>query len=371
LARPALSLRNSRGGALDALRFLAAAFIVVFRLGDAAPVPLRSIQDVFGRGYLATDFFLLLSGFVLATTVYGERVLDGRVSPAQFLARRAARSYPAHLITLTALVVVVLAAAALGHGVSHAERFPWAAGPAHLLMLHGWGFAPDTWNAPTWTLSALFVCYAGFPWIWPLFAELKRPSSCVATGLAILVGADLSARLLAGHPLFELPFQWGLFRAIPLFLTGLSLARLVQTATLQARAGAIALGGAAALAFNLGAAGPDIVSVLAICTVIVGCGAMEPGRRWPGAEWGAKVSFSLFFTHTVSAAFYNDAMRPLLLRLGDGMAWQWAIWWTGLAFVLAVAAGFQRYVDEPLQRRLRVALFRGSPARRPALAPSA
>jgi peptidoglycan/LPS O-acetylase OafA/YrhL len=321
---------------------------VVFRLGDEAPVPLRSIQDVFNRGYLATDFFLVLSGFVLAA-VYGERVLDGRISPAQFLAGRGGRNYPAHLIMLAALGFIGVAAAALGHGVSH----------------------PDAWNAPTWTISALLLCYAGFPWLWPLFAELKRPSSCIGAGLAVLVGADLSARLLAGQALFDLPFQWGLFRAIPLFLTGLCLARLTQTASLQPRAGAIALGGAAALAFNLGAAGPDILNVLAICAVIVGCGAIGPGRRWPGAEWGAKVSFSLFFTHTLSAAVYGDAVRPLLLRLGDGMGWQWAIWWVGLAFALAVAAGYQRFVHEPLQRRLRVALFRGSPARRPALAPSA
>jgi peptidoglycan/LPS O-acetylase OafA/YrhL len=321
---------------------------VVFRLGDEAPVPLRSIQDVFSRGDLATDFFLVLSGFVLAA-VYGRRVLDGRISPAQFLAGRDGRNYPAHLITLAALAFIMMAAAGLGHGVSH----------------------PDAWNAPTWTISALFLCYAGFPWVWPLFARLKRPSSCIAAALAVLVGADLSARLLAGQALFDMPAQGELFRAIPLFLTGLCLARLAQTASLQPRAGAIALGGAAALAFNLGAAGPDILSLLAICTVIVGCGAMGPVQRWPAAAWGAKVSFSLFVTHTLSDAVYGDAVRPLLLRLGDGIGWQWAIWWTGLAFALAVAAGYQRFVDQPLQRRLRVALFRGSPARRPALAPSA
>jgi peptidoglycan/LPS O-acetylase OafA/YrhL len=267
---------------------------------------------------------------------------------------------------------MVVIAAAIGHGVSHPERFPWSALPVHILMLHGWGFAPDTWNAPTWTISALFLCYAAFPWLWPLFQELKRGWSSLAMALTLLVGADLAARGLTGQEVFDLPFQWGLFRAIPLFLTGLALARLVQTAALERWAGALALIGAGLLIGNVLALGPDFVSILAIGAVIVGCGSMAPtSARWPGAEWGAKISFSLFFTHTLTDAFYNDGVRPLLLRLGSDVGWRWAIWWMGLALAFAVAAAYHHFVDAPLQRRLRQALFSRSPARRLAPAPSA
>ncbi len=60
----------SRGGALDLLRFVAALFIVLYHVAERAPVSLFAIHPAFGRGYLATDFFLMLSGYVLAKT-YG------------------------------------------------------------------------------------------------------------------------------------------------------------------------------------------------------------------------------------------------------------------------------------------------------------
>jgi peptidoglycan/LPS O-acetylase OafA/YrhL len=60
----------SRGGALDLLRFVAALFIVLYHVAERAPVSLFAIHPALGRGYLATDFFLMLSGYVLART-YG------------------------------------------------------------------------------------------------------------------------------------------------------------------------------------------------------------------------------------------------------------------------------------------------------------
>ena len=64
-----------RGGALDALRFLASMFVVLFHFGDEAPIPLADLHSVWERGYLATDFFLLLSGFVAYQTIGGEFIL--------------------------------------------------------------------------------------------------------------------------------------------------------------------------------------------------------------------------------------------------------------------------------------------------------
>jgi peptidoglycan/LPS O-acetylase OafA/YrhL len=359
----------SRGGALDALRFLAAGFIVVFHFGDEAPVSLRALHDIFNRGYLATDFFLMLSGFVLAS-IYGESILCGRVSPGQFWIKRAARNYPAHLITLSGLIVMVLFASAIGHALNHPEQYAWSALPAQLLMMHGWGLAPDTWNAPTWSISALFVCYAAFPWLWPLFHELKRPRACIAISLGVLLGADLAAHAVVGQPLFNLPFQWGLLRAIPLFLVGLSLARLVQTADLARQASILALAGGAVLVGNVAAIGADLVSILAICAIIVGCGAMPAGRPWPGAAWSAKISFSLFFTHTLSGAAYADGFRPWIFRFHPDLTVQWVIWWGELLFAVLVAVVFHYLIDEPIQRRLRTLLFRRSPAPRLAPAPS-
>ena len=78
----------TRGGALDALRFLAAFFMVVYHYSFASPVPLAQVHPLFERGYLATDFFLIVSGYVLGR-IYGARVAGANMGAAAFLMRRA------------------------------------------------------------------------------------------------------------------------------------------------------------------------------------------------------------------------------------------------------------------------------------------
>jgi peptidoglycan/LPS O-acetylase OafA/YrhL len=160
-------------------------------------------------------------------------------------------------------------------------------------------------------------------------------------------------------------------RAAPLFLAGLLLARLVETAAL-ARAGAqaLALAGCAVTLADAALGGSDLLAVLALAAVIVGCGAAPAGRPWPGAAQGAKLSFSLFLTHTLSGVVFFDVIRPVLLRAGGGVAAQWGLWFAGLGFALAVAWCFDRWVDQPIQRRLAAVGFSLRPAPRPATSPS-
>src|SRR5690606_29150838 len=65
----------SRGGWLDALRFIVAALIILHHFQMSAPVPLaESLHPVFERGgFLLTNFFLIDSGYVLMR-VYGRAV---------------------------------------------------------------------------------------------------------------------------------------------------------------------------------------------------------------------------------------------------------------------------------------------------------
>ena len=365
------SAKATRGGALDALRALAAIFIVTFHFGDEAPVSLRAVSPFFDRGYLATDFFLLLSGFVLAKA-YGGSLLSGRVGAGQFLLKRLTRVYPAHLIILAVLVAMVIGAQAVGHHFTNAEQFQWWAIPFHLLLLHGWGVAAGTWNTQSWTLSALFACYMAFPALWSLMQRVKAPFAFLAMAIVMVVGGDLLSRTLLGQELFVLPFRWGLARAAPLFVAGLALAGFVQAKPLSAStARALALGGVAVFAADAVWNGSNLLAVVATAAVIVGFGAAPSGRRWPGAEWGAKVSFSLFITHAATGAAYFDGLRPLLLRLHPGPAGQWAIWVGSLAFALGAAVAFHHLIDDPIQRRLRDGGFRPRPALRPAPPPSA
>lgn len=351
----------ARGGALDALQFLAAGFIVLFHFGYDAPIHLAELQEMFGRGYLATDFFLMLSGFVLAQA-YGGAVKNG-MGLGAFMARRLARIYPAHLVMTLTLVALVLAAAVVGRQPAHPEHFDWGALAPNLLLVHAWGYGGDTWNIPTWTLSALAACYLGFPWLWRAISRIEGPGLCIGLFLAIVVAADLFAMAALGVEAFNLPFRYGLLRAAPLFVAGLALARLCQTAALSKRASLwVGAGGIAVFAIEAATAAPDLLRIVATGAVIVGCGqaVARPSRL---IEWGGKLSFSLFITHTLAGLLWFDLIGQALLRFDGGPVWEWTVWAGALGFALAVAAGFHHLVDQPIQQRLKPLVRDLAPAR--------
>jgi peptidoglycan/LPS O-acetylase OafA/YrhL len=386
IAAPAVPIaRAVRGGALDGLRFLAALFVVVFHFGDEAPVAIASLHEGLGRGYLATDFFLMLSGFVLARA-YGASIVAGTVSPGRFWWKRFARCYPTHLITLGLLTTMVATAALLGVAANHPENFQWSGLPAQILLLHVFGQGGGQWNIPSWTLSALLVCYAAFPWLWRRMLRVQRPLTALGLGLLILVGADLASLALLGAEQFSLPFQWAFVRAAPLFLVGLTLARIVQTGRWSpGSARFTGFAGVALLLGNAALSGPDLINILAIAVVIVGCGAAPVTRPLPGAEWGARVSFSLFMTHTLTGAVWFGLVAPQLVRrlpTLETVAWEgWMLWLGAGVAALVVADLYNRIIDAPIQRRLNAVLFApgvrspfnrwSRPARYPAPEPSA
>lgn len=369
-----------RGGALDALRFVAALFVVVFHFGDEAPLALQSMHGFLGRGYLATDFFLMLSGFVLAKA-YGSAVASGQVSLGRFWSKRFVRCYPTHIITLAVLAAMVGLGALLGLSAEHDGRFDWSGLPAQILLLHAFGLGGGHWNIPSWTISTLLICYAFFPMLWRFMLRIERPAAALGLGLAILVGSDLFARTFLGSEQFSLPFQWCLLRAAPLFVVGLTLARAVQTLRLSPLdARVMGFGGGAGLLANAVIVGPDMISILAICAVIMGCGASPATRAIPGAAWGARVSFSLFMVHTITGAVWFDVVEPLAARIHpavETVAWEsWVMWLGSLAMTLAAAAVYDRWIDAPIQKALNARLFgpraaTPRPAPHPAPAPSA
>lgn len=364
--------RPPRGGALDALRFVAALFVVVFHFGDQAPVALGDLHPFLQRGYLATDFFLMLSGFVLAKA-YGPAVAARRISLGRFWSKRFVRCYPTHIITLAILAAMVGVGAVLGFASDNAGRFEWSGLPAQILLLHAFGLGGGHWNIPSWTISTLLICYLFFPGLWRAMLRTTTPAAALGLGLFVLVTSDLLSLTLLGTEQFNLPFQWSFFRAAPLFLVGLTLARAVQTAELQPRtARAIGFSGGAVLVANAVLAGPDVISILSICAVMIGCGASPTTRALPFAAWGARVSFCLFMVHTITGAMWFDAVRPLTQRLVPGLGGpfaEWTLWAGALVFTVIAAALYDRFVDAPIQRVLNARLFERRRALRPGAEP--
>lgn len=343
-AQPALS----RDGPLDALRFLAALFIVLYHVAERAPVSLFSLSPAFGRGYLATDFFLMLSGYVLART-YGSRVLKGDVDTWTFLKRRVQRIWPPHLVMLTLFVAFFLVTSAIGLAPQNPQWFQWDQLLPQIFLVQAW-FVPGTsgWNIPTWTLSALIVAYALFPMVWRKVATTSRPLLLLAMGICAWVIIDQAALMAFGAHGYQLPLRLGLIRGVPLFLIGVLVARLPVTRLTERQALPLA---AASLAIVVGvqALGNfDYFSLALLAFLIYAAGASKP-RAWRWAGAAGRLSFPLFLTNTLTAMVWFGLVRLLDAKLGLSLPAQWTLWAVTIPASIIVAWLFERLVDAPLQ----------------------
>ena len=90
-ANPWVSRSKPRVDALTGARALAGLYILFMHFGSplirGAPQWAQTLRE---SGYVATSFFLMLSGFVL-TFAYGTRFADGRIDRRSFLIQRIAR----------------------------------------------------------------------------------------------------------------------------------------------------------------------------------------------------------------------------------------------------------------------------------------
>jgi peptidoglycan/LPS O-acetylase OafA/YrhL len=351
---PLAPLPLTRGGPLDALRFMAAFCMVLYHYSFEAPVELAKVHPIWGRGYLATDFFLIVSGYVLGR-IYGDRVASARMSNLGFFVRRATRVVPAHLIMLAGLVGFVLLCGMVGFTPAHMEYFDWSQLPAQLFLATSIGVPGGRgWNDPSWSLSALLVCYAAFPFLWRAFARIKSPALALLAGFAVMAAADLLSNLILHRDAFQIPQEIGALRALPLFIAGIMLARFSeQTAIRPWIARAMGLSALALLVLLQSLGRYDFVSILLIAAMVVGAGATPVRKASHALEKGAVISFSLFITNEPVRIVLFGIIHLVEKKLHAGPGLQWALWAITPAVAVAFAVAFHYGVDMPTQRWIR------------------
>lgn len=350
-SRPApTGIVPGRGGALDLLRFLAALLIVVYHYGQDAPVALDALHPVFGRGYLATDFFLILSGYVLGRA-YGRQVLGGRLGPAAFLGKRIQRLWPAQLMVLAALAAVVFAAGLVGVEPKHPENYTAQAFVMQALFSQAWGIpGGGGWNHQSWSLSALVICYGAFPLAWHWVSKLRSSTALLALGMLAVVGGDLLCMGLIGKPIYDLDFHFGLIRAVPLFLLGLCIARVVEEGrTSLIVAHALGWLSAGALVMLQVAGRFDLASIACIAGIVLACGRIPVARPSALIEEGAKLSFALFITHAFTGLVWFGMVNVLEARFDLPAATHWLLWAGSIPAAVIVSLAFHYWVDTPVQ----------------------
>lgn len=337
--------------ALTGVRGLAAWLVVLYHVRRSIAGLPPSVETWLGKGYLAVDFFFLLSGFVIWMS-YAERLRSGGGAALRdFLKRRVARVWPLHLVMLGYAVALALALAATGR--HDPAAFPFAQLPLHVALLQNWGFTGDlTWNDPAWSISCEAAAYLLFPVLAVLADWRRMPTPLLLLALAGLFALLHGAMAAGGAPTLgtDIP-RFGLLRCLVEFTAGTALCALWQRWKPVARQIVVRcamVAGVASTALLSGVAAETLAVPALLATLLLAIALTADWRGNPLAtapiHYLGEISYATYLSHfmlfyTFKLAFVVDA--------GAVPPWQIAAY---LALVLIVSVALYHLVERPAQR---------------------
>lgn len=127
-----------------------------------------------GPGYLAVDFFLVLSGFILSHNYLYKKSIDGlgdQRTP-ELICRRIARLWPLHIFSLGVFILTIYFLD--GKPPSYGENTAFTL-IQNITLTHNIGFNPWglSWNFPSWSISVELWVSIGFI----VFIRKETPTS--------------------------------------------------------------------------------------------------------------------------------------------------------------------------------------------------
>jgi len=339
--------------ALTGLRGLAAWYVVLFHTRVALDGTLPGwLLASGGKGYLAVDFFFILSGFVLWHT-YGDRLGGtGWAGAARFWWRRMARIWPLHGVVLGGFVALAVVLELTGRDTA---MYPWAELPLHVLLVQNWGFTSTlAWNVPSWSISCELAAYLLFPLMVPLWSRIAgRPVALAGAGavLVMLIWAYFTAygTGLLGHAVEQL----GLARCLFEFSLGNVLCMAWhRSPPVKALAGkaCATLAGLIALAWAFGLPETAFIPAcfVAVITLVLAMDSGPLARILGGRalHYLGEISYSTYLAHALLFVVFKMAFVTGTVHLGLGQLVAY------LALVLAASVALYTFVEKPAQRWL-------------------
>lgn len=154
---------------LTGLRFYLAIWVVIYH--QYSLIDIAYLNEILKKGYLAVDFFFVLSGYILTHVYlnYYSQTPDLREIKG-FIKKRFARVYPVHFFTLVGAILYYLL---LNYVVKPPKELDYFQLIPQLFMLHAWGVIDAVhWNFPSWSISAEWFAYIFiFPVSWTLYRK--------------------------------------------------------------------------------------------------------------------------------------------------------------------------------------------------------
>ncbi len=306
---------------------------IALHYADGAPL---DAAKLFGRGYLGVDFFLMLSGFLMAR-IQEDRLAAG-ASPWRFMVKRYWRLWP--MMALGGLIGLPR----LFIRAPSVFDFAWVALANLLLIPVPWHRFVTPLNVPAWTITCELLCNLAHV---TLLRRLRGGWICgllvVLLPLEVWIGLHWNYYNVGAQPA---NFFAGLARCLFAYSLGMALSRWWRDGWVPPVPWWLALPlmpvllGVAQV-FKLWGWAYDLGFILIACPLMI-AGAMRLDRFHGWAEWAGRLAFPLF-----------ALQMPVLegLRMLHGSYWL-AI---GLSCLAAVVASvFSWWLARRKQRRATI-----------------
>jgi peptidoglycan/LPS O-acetylase OafA/YrhL len=347
-------------------RVLAAFLVMIFHYLTYGPASALELAEKMRSLMPLLDMFLMISGFLIMLR-YADRLLVERGGYVSFLVKRLARFYPLYLLT-TCYFVAVGVAVHLGLTGSPSDgRYDFAALPANLLLIQGWGFTDElTFNYVGWTLSAEWFCYLTLPVVVLIHRRLGLPGLpalivAVCIALEMAVAADI------------IPFDswmaadtWGAYRAFADFAIGAFVAILVRDSRwrLRSQLPGWALFGIGVVWMWHGLAGYAALALIAVSIFLAALAERNNQHATlplKPLDPLANASFSIYLIHPVVASLMLGILWRKVLAPLDVVDF-YAYWLAPMAVSVVLALLSARYFEAPLAKLLNARFAAISPS---------
>lgn len=195
--------------ALTSLRGLAAMAVVLQHFSATAQQNASGwIPSIVPHGYMAVDFFFVLSGFIMSYTYLADFEAAGVRAYGPFLWKRVARIFP--LGIAVTLIVVLLGTAVAPFGLTYLFfHLPPGTGLGTMIainLLHLQGLMPEySLNDPSWSVSVELGAYLLFPVLIYLNITARPWVTMAYTAAGIWVLLRLSSHDPTGGMAFRSP----------------------------------------------------------------------------------------------------------------------------------------------------------------------
>lgn len=353
---------------LVSVRGLAAWLVVLFHSlalwYSALPQTPMPLLRFVSHGYLAVDFFFVLSGFIIFINYYEKFDANFRHNLLTFYWNRITRIYPVHLLMLGAYLLLCAAFLYASATRSAPPGYSASAFWQSVFLVHAWTGTPLTWNVPSWSISAEWFVYLLFPFIAALLRTRIRGVAAHFFGvLAMLVALYLVYSLTGSRTLGADDIGMPLVRALGEFMLGALAGSLYiyHSPLLQRCRHWVVLAIAAVVSVMLSLDLPNYAIIpglffLMVIYLIIDKGWLAKVLSHRVLVYLGEISYSTYLVHY----FVYDVFRAGWVHSGQSVSILALL--TSFLVVLGLSMLMYKYVEIPAQAYLRAGRWSKQPA---------